>query len=374
MKKLLLLIVLLFAFSLQVWAEKVTKEDKVYMDFLFNAELQKADSVLNIQASKMPDHPKYHMLKAHYNFYSRFFTAGADRDSVLGLIVQNSQKAIELGKAMDETPEINFYIGSAYGLLSRALVMQQENWDGYWAARDCRNFLEDALDEDPSLHDAYLGLGVIEYFTGLRYTGFYNFLVWFVGMSGDRDKGLEYISLVAEKGELFKNEATLILGTLYGGNENDPGRAIEYLTQSMKNFPDNNFYLNQYNRAVFLNKVNEEGVGFLETEIDSLQTRYNIGNSFVLNALAYNFMTQERYDDALVVLKTNMKLYPGVANCYDSMAECYLNRGEEDMAIKYYKQAWETLKTDSTITDQFRETLTQGIPERLESLGVEVEM
>jgi len=298
MKKLIFIFVLVFSVMVQAGPDKIKQVDKQIMNHLFNAELNQADSLINLQISKTPDQPKYYVLKASYHFYSRYFTQGLDRDSVLQLIVDNSQKAIELGEQLEETTEIKFYLGSAYGYLSRALVMQREYWDGYWMARDCRNYLNEVLDEDPSYADAYLGLGVIEYFTGIQYTGFYNFLVWFIGMSGDRDKGLEYFTIVEEKGELFKNEAGLILGTLYGGNENDQIRALEFVTKSMKKFPQNNFFVNQYNRAVLINRVNEEGVGFLETEFDSLLAEYRITNSNTLNVLGYTFINQNRLDDA----------------------------------------------------------------------------
>ncbi|MFC2088524.1 type IV pilus biogenesis/stability protein PilW [Calditrichota bacterium] len=374
MKRLIFTFVLILSVMAQAGPDKIKQIDKQIMNHLFNAELNQADSLINLQISKTPDQPKYYVLKANYHFYSRYFTQGLDRDSILQLIVDNSQKAIELGEKLDQTTEIKFYLGSAYGYLTRALVMQREYWDGYWTARDSRNYLNDVLDEDPSYTDAYLGLGVIEYFTGLRYTGFYNFLVWFVGMSGERDKGLEYFTIVAEKGELFKNEANLILGTLYGGNENDQVRALEFVTKSMNNFPQNNFFVNQYNRAVLLNRINEEGVGFLEAEFDSLQSKYSIANSFVLNVVGYNFINQNRLDDALVAFKTNLKLYPDVANCYDSLAECYMTRGENELAIKYYKMAYEKLDTDTTIGDQFRDALRQSIPERLEELGAQLDV
>jgi len=58
-----------------------------------------------------------------------------------------------------------------------------------------------------------------------------------------------------------------------------------------------------------------------------------------------------------------------VANCYDSLAECYMTIGENELAIKYYKMAWEKIETDPTITDQFKEILREGIPQRLDELG-----
>ena len=88
--------------------------------------------------------------------------------------------------------------------------------------------------------------------------------------------------------------------------------------------------------------------------------------------LGYNFMNQGNLDNALVVFKTNVKLFPEIANGYDSLAECYMNRGENDMAIKYYKMAWEKIDSDQTINDNFREFLRTGILERLSELGAEI--
>jgi tetratricopeptide (TPR) repeat protein len=373
MMKFVIIFLLIIGISVFAGPNKFKEVDIQIMDYLYNAELVQADSLLNLQITQESDNPKYYLMKAHYHFYSRYFMQGLDRDSILQLIVAESNKTIALAEKMPESTEQKFYLGSAYGFLSRAYFMQQEYWDGYWAARDCRNYLEDVIDEDPSFADSYVGLGIIEYFTGLRYTGFYNFLVWFVGMSGDRQVGLEYFTIASQKGELFKNEALLILGTMYAGNENDPVRALEYLGTFKEKFQGNNFAANQYYRSVFLQRVNEEGIGFLETESDSLAIKYRITNSGTLNALGYNsFLFQNRLDEALVVFKTNLKLFPDVANCYDSLAECYLTRGENDMAIKYYKIAYEKLDSDTTINDQFREILRQGIQDRLGGLGSEI--
>jgi len=374
MKNILMIFVLIICVSAYAGPNKFKEVDLKIMDYLYNADVAKAESLLTVQISQDSNNPKYFLIKSHYHFYSRYFSQGLVRDSILQLIVKESQKTIELAEKMDDSPMKNFYIGSAYGFLSRALVMQQEYWDGYWAARDCRNHLEDALDEDPSLADAYIGLGMIEYFTGLRYTGFYNFLVWFVGMSGEREKGIEYFTNAYEDGELFKNEAHFILGTVNRFMENDYSQAINYYESYLEKFPNNNFVETQYHQANFMNLINDKGVEFLETEFDSLKTKYSITNSGTLNGLGYTYIGQQRLDEALVIFKTNVKLFPSEANMYDSLAECYLTMENTDMAIKNYKTAWQKLESDTTINDNLREVLRTGIPERLEELGSEVDV
>ena len=374
MKNFVIIFLLIICVSVFAGPNKFKDVDLRIMDYLYNAELAAADSILNLQINQDPENPKYYLLKAHYHFYSRYFTQGLSRDSILQLIVNESQKTITLAENMEESTEQKFYIGSAYGFLSRALVMQEEYWDGYWAARDCRNYLEEVLEEDPTFADAYLGLGVIEYFTGLRYTGFYNFLVWFVGMSGDRQVGLDYFTIAANKGELFKNEANYILGSVYSSLflENDYISALSILDPLRQQFPNNPVIERNYQLSRFVILVNEKGVDFLETEFDSLLTKYAITNANTLNLTGYNLMNQNKNDDALVVFKTNIKLYPDIANGYDSLAECYMNRGENDLAIKYYKMAYDKLDTDTTINDAFRNALRESIPQQLETLGAEL--
>ena len=374
MKNSVIIFLLIICISVFAGPDKFKEIDLRIMDHLYNAELVQADSLISIQINQNPENPKYYLLKAHYHFYSRYFTQGLSRDSILQLIVTESQKAITLAENMEESTEQKFYIGSAYGFLSRALIMQDEYWDGYWAARDCRNYLEEVLEEDPTFADAYLGLGVIEYFTGLRYTGFYNFLVWFVGMSGDRQVGLDYFTIAANKGELFKNEANYILGSVYSSLflENDYISALSILDPLRQQFPNNPVIERNYQLSRFVILVNEKGVDFLETEFDSLLTKYAITNANTLNLTGYNLMNQNKNDDALVVFKTNIKLYPDIANGYDSLAECYMNRGENNLAIKYYKMAYDKLDTDTTINDAFRNALRESIPQQLETLGAEL--
>ena len=356
-------------------SNKIKPVDKQIMHYLYNAEWPKADSLLDLQIQKDPNHPKYYMLKAHFHYYTRYFHDGAlSGDSLMQLVYDYSSKAIELGEEMEETTEIKFYLGSAYGFLSRAQLRLDGRWNAYWSARDCMNYLEDVIEEDPTYYDAYMGIGVIEYFTGLQFTGFYNFLVWFVGMSGDRELGMEYFHKVADNGELFKTEAKFAIGAMSTFVENDHQQAYTVFTDLHEKYPNNNFITNQLDRTYFLKLVDDRGTDFLTTERDSLQSKYNITNANILNILGYNLMNQGRMDDALVVFKVNIELFPDIANCYDSIAEYYMNREENDLSIRYYNIAYEKLPADSTVNEQFKERLREGIAQKLDDLGAPLDI
>jgi hypothetical protein len=83
-------------------------------------------------------------------------------------------------------------------------------------------------------------------------------------------------------------------------------------------------------------------------------------------------MNQERFDDAVVVFETNLKLFPNEANSYDSYAEGLWRSGDNENAIKYYKMAYDRLDADTTISEVFRERIREGIENNLSELGADL--
>ena len=70
--------------------------------------------------------------------------------------------------------------------------------------------------------------------------------------------------------------------------------------------------------------------------------RLNVGHLY--NLLAYSYMwnidpDSEEYDMALPYIEKYIELDPKQANALDSLAEFYLNKGDYDLAVRYYMEA-----------------------------------
>jgi tetratricopeptide (TPR) repeat protein len=58
-----------------------------------------------------------------------------------------------------------------------------------------------------------------------------------------------------------------------------------------------------------------------------------------LNTLGYQLKWRDMTEAAEEVFKLNIAVYPEAANPYDSLGELYMNTGDDELAIKYYKKA-----------------------------------
>ena len=373
MKHLVLILFLFVNFSTQGQTPGLTQTDEEINNYIFSGEWQQAKLVIEKKIRENPDHPKYYFIKAYMYYLSRYFTnTGMSRDSTIDAVHYYSRMAINKGEALDQSTEIKFYIGCAYGYLARAHGMRQEWWSAYWAASSCENYLEEVIEEDPNCYDAYFELGVINYYPAVAITGFTSTLAWIGGMSGDRELGLNYLNNVADNGELFKSEANIALGVIFNNFENDLKTASEYYNRVIEMHPSNNFAINQKQRIDITILIDENGVDYLIKDFDNLKVKYGIDDPADLNTLGYYLMNRDRLDDALAVFKFNLKLYPHIANCYDSLAECFMNRNENEDAVKYYRLAKEKIPADTTITDDFKEFLNTNADEKLEELKARV--
>lgn len=60
-----------------------------------------------------------------------------------------------------------------------------------------------------------------------------------------------------------------------------------------------------------------------------------------INAQGYAFLWEDNIDNAIKVFELNTELFPNAWNVWDSLAEAYMEKGDNKKAIKYYKKSLE---------------------------------
>lgn len=130
--------------------------------------------------------------------------------------------------------------GMAYGLLARYYGLRDNDLPTARAGKRMRALLLRALQLDPKLTDAYLGVGIYNYFVDTL-PAIVKLLKFFIGLpSGSRAVGLQQLELAAQHGDLLRGEAQFYLAKDFSrGNERQYSRSLELFHQLASEYPAN---------------------------------------------------------------------------------------------------------------------------------------
>jgi len=88
--------------------------------------------------------------------------------------------------------------------------------------------------------------------------------------------------------------------------------------------------------------MKEKGTAELESSLKSIIKESDLEyNDMHLNKFGYELMQSGDLEMALEVFKLNAKLFPDIANVYDSLGEAYMLKGNKELAIENYKKVLE---------------------------------
>jgi len=131
-----------------------------------------------------------------------------------------------------------FYEGLAYGLRARLEALRDHALGTARAGKKLRNLSLSALKLDPSLNDAWFGVGLYNYFVDTlpTYVKMLRFLILLPG--GDRLVGLRQMQQAMEKGQLVNAEARFHLAKNYSRpTDRQYARSLELFGQMEQQYP-----------------------------------------------------------------------------------------------------------------------------------------
>jgi tetratricopeptide (TPR) repeat protein len=122
-----------------------------------------------------------------------------------------------------------FYLGGAYGARAQWRVLRGQRLAAARDGKRIKDALEQALRLDPSLQDAWFGIGLYHYYADVAPTAakILRFLLLLPG--GDRVEGMQEMLRARNGGQILRDEADYQLQIVYLWYEKDPQRALELL-------------------------------------------------------------------------------------------------------------------------------------------------
>ena len=230
-------------------------------DHFYNLEYDQAIREFQQLAARRPDDPNIQNHIAQAILYREMFKAGAlESELVSGSNpflrrpkVNTSPEVAKqfddyIGRAMsisqarltknDKDTGALYAMGVAHGLRANYNFLVRKAWmDALKDAGAARRNHNRVIELDPGMTDARLVQGIHDYIVGslpwhIKMLGFV------AGFRGDREEGMKTLRLVAEKGNLNKYDAQVLLAAIYR-RERRPKDAIPLLNGLVQVFPRN---------------------------------------------------------------------------------------------------------------------------------------
>ncbi len=123
------------------------------------------------------------------------------------------------------------------------------------------------------------------------------------------------------------------IANYYMLNNIDMNQALAYVDRSIG---INQNVTNSFTKAIIL-----EEMGKTEEAAKMKEDAFVNASENNINTLGYQYLFAGRIDDAMLIFKKNVQLFPDSWNVYDSLAECYAAAKDNEHAIEFYTKALE---------------------------------
>jgi len=251
MKKLLFLFFLSTLLSAKSY--EPTQIDLQIISHTFNEEFDQAKKLSQEQIKLNPNSPKYYYYLINtkiLEYYQRVVELDPEkRDEGRKIlnkeIIDYCESIIDKFDDNKLNIENKFYYGTIYAYLGRIYGIDGSWWSAFRSGLKSKNIMEDILKSDPQFYDAYLVLGMLNYYAD-RLSGITSFVAGILGFSGDREKGLTQLHTAYEKGKLTFGQSALTLIEVYASLEGNEYASLSYFESFINRFPQNKRTLNAY--------------------------------------------------------------------------------------------------------------------------------
>ncbi len=228
---------------------------------MYNCDFAGAHSILEEQISKHPDDPLLYSVRAAAFLYSEFqrlkileadFFANDDRitdrkklhpDPLIRaeLFKMTGEARKRAGARLAISPDDRdamFAMCMASGVETDYTSLVEKKYiRSYSLSKETQRYARQLLALNPPFYDAYLTLGSAEYVVG-NLNFFFRLFIRFDQIEGNKQKAIEELKSVVDKGRYFPPFAKILLSVIYL-REDQPQKALVLLREMERDFPEN---------------------------------------------------------------------------------------------------------------------------------------
>lgn len=356
MKKVLFIIYTLLFFNQDYFAQDQKFDSLITagIDQIYSIKFDQARSTFAIVQRNYPQHPAGNFFTAMITWWQ--ILLDLENEEFDDLFEDQLEIVIDqCDDILDNDPknvDAYFFKGGSLGFRGRLYSIRGDWLDAAADGKDALPLVFAAYELDSTNVDVKLGFGIYDYFAAVipeKYPMVQPLMFFFP--EGNKEKGIEELKTVAEKGKYAKYEAQYFLMTLNYSFERNDKECFKYAKMLSDKFPDNprfqsflgriNVRMNNLPRAVeifrdVLNKADRSLTGYNNKV--KREAHYYIG---------LNYMRSDSLDLALQHFKECEQISRKVDDDEESgflinavlyLGEIYDLKGERNKAIQNYEE------------------------------------
>ncbi|HEX8872628.1 MAG TPA: tetratricopeptide repeat protein [Candidatus Acidoferrum sp.] len=223
---------------------------------IYSGDWETAITEARQMQERAPEHPLGYLLEGEARWWTIWCSAAEfkygmtmprhrDRLAADQPYMEAAAKAYKLAEVAlkhHETAEMRLYAGMADALAARLYGLRQENRATARAGVRARENFQRALALDPSLADAYTGLGLYNYYVDTL-SSFARLLRFFMGIpGGSKEDGIRQLQRAAREGRLTPPLARFYLAMDLHNYDQKYEEALRAISPLVEQYPENPFF------------------------------------------------------------------------------------------------------------------------------------
>lgn len=235
------LMVCVFVFGTKGPAQAAMPADLAQaVEQIYNVKFESARTTINTYINRTPRDPAGYIVRGMLNEWDQ--VVNNKKKALNSTIMSDYQKAVEYGaQALEQDPDDAgkmIMLGNAHMYLAKKHVDNGSKMRGGGELKKAKELMLAAISKDPNNYDAYMALGVFNYFSANVPSGF-RWLATLLGFNGNKADGFNYLKKATENKNITQGDAGFLLVYIYSVKEKNYAAALQYNTMLKTRYPDN---------------------------------------------------------------------------------------------------------------------------------------
>lgn len=306
----------------------------------FKFDFEKSEKIFNSLIEKYPDAPAGYHFKSIPHLW-KYLDNKNDSDYVSFINLSDStiNKANDFLDSDSIDTFLYYILGSSYSYRAMAFTRQESYMDAVLATKKSFSYLNNTVLNDSTYYDAYMGLGLFNFMIAQTPPA----LKWamrMTGIEGEKNKGIEYLKLAADKGKFSKVEAQFYLSQILAEFYDEFEKAEELLISLNKKYRKNLLF--KYSLASLYLKLSrlEKSENLLNRIISSSDTNFSQLIRYSNLSIGNIYFYRNNFDKAssyyqIFLRDSSEDYYRGIAAL--RLGLCYSFSGDSLNAANYFE-------------------------------------